>query len=42
MERAQKTDLENGMVCCYISIKTSGDIKDQNYKKCRKSAESAK
>ena len=40
MERAQKTDHKNGMVC-YISIKTSGDIKDQNYKKCRKSAESA-
>ena len=41
MERAQKTDLENGMVC-YISIKTSRDLKDQKSKKCSKSAESAK
>ena len=32
MQRAHKTDLENGMIC-YIPIKTSGDIKDRNYKK---------
>ena len=41
MERAQKTDLENDMVC-YISIITSRDMEDQKSKKCPKSAESAK
>ena len=38
MERAQKVDLESGMVC-YVRKRKSGDIEDQ---KSTKSAESSK
>ena len=41
IERAWKTDLENGMVC-YASMKTSRDMNDQKSIKSEKSAESAK
>ena len=41
MERAWKTDRENGMVC-YVLMKTSRDMKDQKSIKSEKSAESAK
>ena len=41
MERARKTDLENGMVW-YVSMKTYWDMKNIKLAKSRKSAESAK
>ena len=41
LERAWKTDQENGMVC-HVSTKTSRVIGDQKFKKCENLAESAK